>query len=248
MKLQRVYPVVVRWRKGTAPTAGQKITVRLLMAGAQILPTEQVLDAGKPDAAATFYVTPLARGWLRAQRLEIIHDGRKVQEVPLASKATTHRLTWCMLLLTFLLPWFINTYVKHSPFLESTSPGPNNVKVTKINLGVDSNTNKSRILTDVEKTWSDNLPEMPEIVDEYVPQLKPALKNAREWSAETYVELVHASQLQPYSFFGGMIFLFLTLASAVTHRDMRRKRLSKPIPLPNLAKDDADEEVAEATA
>src|SRR5688572_29933558 len=85
MKLQRVYPFVVRWRKGAAPAPREKVTLRLLMAGAQVLPTEQTLDAGKPDAQETFYVTPLARGWLRAQRLEILHNGRKVQELPLAS-------------------------------------------------------------------------------------------------------------------------------------------------------------------
>src|SRR5262245_57073851 len=73
MKLQRVYPFVVCWRRGARPTPGEKVTVRLLMAGAQVLPAEQALDAGNPNAQATFFVTPLARGWLRAQRLEIVH-------------------------------------------------------------------------------------------------------------------------------------------------------------------------------
>src|SRR4051812_29289199 len=88
MRPNRVYPVVVSW-KGAARTAAP-VTVRLVMAGAQVVPPEQTLEPGR-DERATFYVTPLARGWLRGERVEVLQDGRKVQEIRLPCKATTQR-------------------------------------------------------------------------------------------------------------------------------------------------------------
>ena len=61
--------------------------------GAQIVPSEVALDPAKPDKAATFYLTPLALGWLPGVRVEVVHQGRKVQEIPLPCKTVRQRGT-----------------------------------------------------------------------------------------------------------------------------------------------------------
>src|SRR5437763_1577694 len=95
MKLQRVYAVEVSWQKTDRPARPEVLTVRLSAAGAQVVPAEQALDAAKPDAKAIFHVTPLARGWLPNQKLEVLDQaGRKVREIPLACKVVSQRITW----------------------------------------------------------------------------------------------------------------------------------------------------------
>src|SRR4051812_35734299 len=83
MRANRVYPVVVSWKQsGRGRTAGgSPVLVRLVMAGAQVVPSEHPLAPADADGRATFYVTPLAKGWLRGERLEVIQDGHKVQEI-----------------------------------------------------------------------------------------------------------------------------------------------------------------------
>src|SRR5262245_23436911 len=109
MRSQRVYTFKVGWsnKEQSRPPAGARpVTLRLLMAGAQVVPSEQTLDPTKPDASARFYVTPLAKGHLHGERLEILIDDRKVQEVPLQCRVTSQRSTIALLLLTILVPWF----------------------------------------------------------------------------------------------------------------------------------------------
>jgi hypothetical protein len=86
----------------------------LVGGGAQIVPSEQTLDPAKPEKTATFYLTPLALGWLRGARVEAVYQGRKVQEIPLKSKTVRQRATLILLLLTFLVPWLLATF-KNSP-------------------------------------------------------------------------------------------------------------------------------------
>jgi hypothetical protein len=114
MKPRKVYPVEVRWGSTPRPIGTVKqVTVRLLAAGAQVVPNEQVLDASRPELGATFFVTPLADGWLRAQRLEIITQGKKVQELPLATKVVRRCWAWFFLIMAFVLPWLLS-HVRHS--------------------------------------------------------------------------------------------------------------------------------------
>lgn len=115
MRRQRVYQATVSWYNGSKmrpPSGVEPIRVRLIIAGAQIVPSEQVLDPSDPEAAVSFYVTPLADGKLRAEHLEVLIQGRKVKEVLLPARVVTQRRTWMMLLLAVLMPWMINTYVR----------------------------------------------------------------------------------------------------------------------------------------
>ena len=115
MKPRKVYPVEVRWGSTPRPIGTVKqVTVRLLAAGAQVVPNEQILDASRPELSATFFVTPLADGWLRAQRLEVITQGKKVQELPLATKVVRRCWAWFFLILAFALPWLL-TQIRATP-------------------------------------------------------------------------------------------------------------------------------------
>jgi hypothetical protein len=115
MKPRKVYPVEVRWGSTPRPIGTVKqVTVRLLAAGAQVVPKEQILDASRPELGATFFVTPLADGWLRAQRLEVVLNDKKVQELPLATKVVRRRWALFFLILAFALPWLL-TQIKYAP-------------------------------------------------------------------------------------------------------------------------------------
>jgi len=113
MRPQKAYAVQVSWRSKEKARAGTgPYTVRLVMGGAQVVPSEQTMDPTKPGTKATFYVTSLARkGWLKGERLEVLADGEKVQEIGLPAKVTSQRKTWMLLLLTFLVPWFWMHYI-----------------------------------------------------------------------------------------------------------------------------------------
>jgi hypothetical protein len=105
MKRQRVYSYEVSW-KDSRRSSGSPVVVRLIVAGAQVVPSERTLDPAEPKSKAIFYVTPLARkGWLRGERLEVLHDGRKLQEIRLPSKVVSQRLTWVLLGLAIVIPW-----------------------------------------------------------------------------------------------------------------------------------------------
>ena len=80
----------VGWQTGTTGPRQQGIVGCPAIGGPQHLGTEAFsgqtttsAECCRPDAEATFYVTPLARGWLRGERLEVLVNGRKVQELRL---------------------------------------------------------------------------------------------------------------------------------------------------------------------
>lgn len=202
MKLQKVYPVVVRWRNWEKPRSPTQkyVNVRLLLAGAQVLPNEHILDVSRPDAQATFYVTPLARGWLRAQRLEVVLNGRKVQEIPLASKVVSQRLTrWCLLLAIFV-PWIL---------LMMRAGGPNLLR--------------EGIATHVPKT--------AEVIRDRAPALEDMWDRSWEWVGGTYETFVNLLADRSLVFPVAGTFLLLALISWLVHRDKRSTRVGKPIPL-----------------
>jgi hypothetical protein len=123
MRLGRVYPVQVGWARGTRGPVSGPVTVRLVMAGAQVVPLEQPLDTSRPDARATFHVTPIARGWLRGERVEVLREGRKIDEVKLPCKVTSQRCTWFLLFLTFFIPfWVAPLFTREGALVEDEPP------------------------------------------------------------------------------------------------------------------------------
>ncbi len=115
MKRQALYPLVVRWSRsdyGYGPVGGKNaaVVLRPVVPGALVVPTELLLNAGNPDASATFHVTPLARGRLTGARVEVLHQDRRVQSVGLPMKVYRLSPSALLLALAFLIPlWLIMT-------------------------------------------------------------------------------------------------------------------------------------------
>jgi hypothetical protein len=223
MKPNRVYPVVVSWR-GSA-RAATPITVRLVMAGAQVVPAEQTLEPGG-DGRVTFYVTPIARDWMRGERLEVLQDGRKVQEIRLPCKATTQRLTWLLLLLTIFTAWWV------VPIL--TDP----TRVARAPTDRD-------IIEGNPTQYDEGAKGLTSRVKSYLPRLLPAAekhlpKDVTRNLTTDIPEQIGASIYVLYSYENNEnipiaeailgVLILLTLWSWYTHLERRKRRVGKPLP------------------
>jgi hypothetical protein len=112
MRIHKVYPVTV---SSSGEGDAEPVTVRLLMAGAQVVPAEQPMDVGAAGETVTFYVTPLAKGYLRGERLEVLQGGRKIQEIRMPSRVTSQWGTVIWLFWAFFIPWLLLHYFEYSP-------------------------------------------------------------------------------------------------------------------------------------
>jgi hypothetical protein len=220
MKRQKVYSYEVSW-KGASSYRGpaSPVVVRLVVAGAQVVPAERSLDPAKPDVKAVFFVTPLAKGWLRGERVEVLQDGKKVQEIRLPSKVVTQRLAWALLVLAFVLPWLLSHYVMVNHIRELKKPF----------LG-------DQLQTLIE----DNAPLPPEVVTANAKVVPETIYDGvdRLKSAVNYLHLKANDHPDLPTYVGTGTFV-LSLISAFFHRQKRSRRTGKPIPVP---KPDADED------
>jgi hypothetical protein len=109
MKPQRVYALVVEMpkKKGGEIKGGGPVVLRPIIPGALVGPPEQRFDTSEAGNQITFHVTPLARGRLPRARVEVFAAGQAPQEILLPMKAKTQRLTWLLLILAVLVPWFL---------------------------------------------------------------------------------------------------------------------------------------------
>ncbi len=223
MRLQHVYTFKIGWSgKETRPPAGAKpVTLRLLMAGAQVIPAEQTLDPAKPDASVSFHVTPLAKGHLRGERLEVLIDDRKVQEVRLRSSVTSQRLTLVLLALTFLVPWFLLHYCKYSML------APRNGKEFAMMVRTPGALLDARV--------KENVPEVPEFILTNAPMVANWLDQTRDHLTNIYQLIVQTNETYPLAFYAAVVLLLLTLISWRLRGAKRKKLTSKPIPLPAFA-------------
>lgn len=246
MKPQRVYRFEVSWEPSDrAPRGeGKRVTLRLLAAGAQVLPAEQTLDATQPDEKAIFYVTPLAKGWLQNVKLEVLSGSRKIQEIPMASKVVSQRRTLMWFALSFIIPWLILTQLKYSPVLDEETVYAKyfvqgSAKYSGLVKLVEKNENMPR---KVENFIKDNVPEVPELVTDNVPEVESGLKEARSAIAEAVAGLVYVSRTEPLAFYIWGVLILMTLVSAFFSRVTRKRARGKPIPLgPSRRDDDEDE-------
>jgi len=110
MKTQRVYPLRVRFPK--APSFGNvtdhpmegNITVRPIVPGAIVTPSEQSVPLTSIGEQLVFYITPLAYGALPEARLEYSVPTQPVQQLPLNLRGVSQRSTVRSLLLLFIVP------------------------------------------------------------------------------------------------------------------------------------------------
>jgi hypothetical protein len=105
MAVQRVYSMVVELRpeKGGASSvsAGDSVIARPIIPGAHVQPPEQELGPKASNSQITFAVTPLAAGRLKGARLQIMHQGRVLEEVwtPMRGIRPGRILLWTGLML-----------------------------------------------------------------------------------------------------------------------------------------------------
>src|SRR5262245_30879526 len=264
MSPQRVYGVAVSWPKSKderrAPASTPPLTVRLLMAGAQVVPAEHTLDPNDPAAKATFYVTPIAKGWLRNERLEILVGGRKVQEMPLPAKVAGQGLTIALLVLALLIPWFLLSYGKYSPlsltkadveqseyFRKETAQGgltpfekTNILKADDVARKAKSTYPKFASMSNGEilsQRIAREVPPLPDFVNDSVPAVRDGLVTVREKIGDLYDNLIAWNNQYPLAFFFFVGFLVLALISFIVHQDKQKKRWSKAIPIPRAGVD-----------
>jgi hypothetical protein len=112
MRMNQVYPVTV---SGSGRGNYDPVTVRLIVGGAQVVPAEHSIDPSNSADRVVFYVTPIARGYLRGERLEVLQDGRKIQEIPLPSRVTSQSGTLVWFFLALFIPWLMLHYFEYSP-------------------------------------------------------------------------------------------------------------------------------------
>ncbi len=285
MRLQHVYSVVVGWaadRERRPPAGAPPVTVRLLMAGAQVVPTEHTLDPADEDAKATFYVTPLAKGFLRNEKLEILVGGRKVQELPLPCKVVSQKMTAVLLLLALLFPGCMLSYCRYSPLqvterelnedpsyklhltdlemkklmddpINKANPAYRNIhrlrdpevrdpKTGKFDMNLVNGTwklnkgKREKVHAIVEpgevlsNRTANSVPSLPGFLEETF--VKDGLIAFRQKVGDGYDKLIDLETKYQLAFYVFVVFVFLALLSFIFHQDRRKKRLSRPIPLP----------------
>ncbi len=252
MRPQRVYPVTVSWKKSRdADKGSHPVVVRLLGGGAQIVPSEAALDPAKPDRSATFYLTPLALGVLRGVRVEVVHQGRNVLEIPLAASVVRQRRTLVLLLLTFLVPWLLATY-KHGPTPEhwhwaemgndrvwakqAATPG----RAVQLNLEEeippvnDWLHNNMFPLSQVLTSLTSYLGQVYDVVHHAFVN-EPERLPAQPDTIDEIINAVHrVTYYAPYYSF--WLFLVLTVISFLRTQEKRKRKVAPPVELPASAR------------
>lgn len=247
MRPQHVYGVVVTWPKGQerrVPAATPPVTVRLLMAGAQVVPAELPLDPSDANAKATFYVTPLAKGWLRNERLEVLVGGRKVQEVPLPSKVRGQGLTWLLLALAILLPWFLLSYGKYSPLKLNKEDVESVLNTKQVKALPLIQQQEIRFAKDPVEAAQLRIPELRQFdpgqvlhlrlkneLPDYLTDIEGVDEGLKK-VGEMYDNIVVWNGQYPIAFYVFVGLLLLALISFILHQDSRGRKVSRPIPVP----------------
>jgi hypothetical protein len=84
----------------------------------------------------------------------------------------------------------------------------------------------------LEYRITNEMPAMPDFVDSNVPAVKEGLITFRAKVGEGYDNLIDAQKEHPIGFYVFVGFVVLAFLSFVLHQDKRKRRTSKPIPLP----------------
>lgn len=218
MKVQRVYRMVVELRtadKGAAPSisAGDSVIARPVIPGAYVQPMEQDLGPKTTNHTITFSVAPLARGRLKNARLQIVHQGRVLEEIWTPMRGTSQRPTWIFALLSlFSLAYLVSIF----------GPLPN---LSTGETADDSGKTVSGMLMDKLPTYL-NKEELPEFLADYL------TREALAATAQDAYNYVYATPNLNFYLMTG--FLVLTIVSLLWNRPARKRRKGKPMMLPSL--------------
>ena len=208
----RTYPVNIGWQDSERGVAAKPVTLRLEVAGALVVPAQQVIRPADPDDTATFYVTPLSSGKVLYHLIEVHYQNAKVSEMPLKARVVNQRFTYFLLVLAFLVPWLLSKYC--------TTP------IQKDKLGP-----KDSLVALIQEKLPD-LGELNESFPAWLP-LGDWLKKGTEFIGTCYGQLCTWCQRYPIPGYTAMSFLVLTLISSWWHSPKRKRQTSDPIELPD---------------
>jgi hypothetical protein len=242
MRMNKVYPFVVSW-VGAGRDGGEPIAVRLVMAGAQVVPAELTMDPNEPRGTATFYVTPLARGGLRGEKVEVLHQGKKIQEIRMPCHVTSQASTVVWLVLAFLLPWLMMHFFMYSPIgykppvnLDGTEKEVEKPWMTKRTNPKEPS--KPIYVEDdsaalITKRVKHNTPDLKSLVGDFYEDVQSFPGNAYAHLFRNYRDLD-----QPLALYVFVILLCVTFVSFLVRMERRRRVTGRPLPIG--AEGDAD--------
>jgi hypothetical protein len=231
MRPNKVYPLEI---STSGRGDGLPVTLRVVMAGAQVVPAEQTLDVANPRDKVTFYVTPLAKGKLRAECVEVLQDGAKIQEIRIPSKVCTQNRTLVWLALSLLIPWLILHYFVYSPVgfqapleLDGTEkyvrhPWKDYAKGAE---GADPRADRiTHFVTDNTPDIKPLVGNNQDILDQY--------EDARAFPENAYIHLfrLYRDLGQPIALYVFLFFLLIAFISFAWRQEGRKTVYSKALP------------------
>jgi hypothetical protein len=244
MRLHKVYPVTV---SGSGRGDSEPVVVRVVMAGAQVVPAELPLDPSDPSDKATFYVTPIAQGGLRGERVEVLQGGRKVQEIRIPAKVSSQRGTLVWLFLAFFIPWLILHYFVYSPIGYQTPLNPNGTeqyvsqpwKEYKYTPRKDA---KGNVVRDrdgepldargeqITDFFTSNMPKLESLFDDK--DILNIYHDIQDFPRLAYLHLFDSYHNldEPLAFYIFLALMFLTLVSFVLRQEGRKTVYGRPLP------------------
>lgn len=230
MKSQKVYPVQVTWKTPPSKAKGaEPYTVRLVVPGAQVVPSERILSPGKPKEKAVFYVTPLAkRGQLRGERLEVLQDGEKVQEVATPSKVSSLKWVWIFLLLAILVPYVIGEHVQtHKVPTHSKDWNSYTARLDKFTAEYIPHPNTTKTNTPIKDIVKDNKKINKDLLSYYTVAAESLITDVcLVTPADSDGSVIYKLYI-PFWFF--VLFVFFAFLAWWFGREKRSTRVSKPL-------------------
>ena len=237
MRVNKVYPVVV---STTGKGDAEPVVVRVVMAGAQVVPAELPMDPSNPGDKATFYVTPLAKGNLRGERVEVLQGGRKVQEIRIPSKTVSQSSTVVWLALAIIVPWLILHFFDYHPIgyqakldsegREKYERGPQVWSKYKEEKDKEGELNGPKRITNF---ITDNMPKLePMLGLAKDSDVVVYYKDAQDFPRKGYQHLIenYHDLDQPLAFYIFCAFLLIALISFIARQEGRKTVRGKPLP------------------
>ncbi len=223
-------------------------------------PPEHSIDTVDGGDKATFYVTPLAQGVVRAPHLEVVQDGRKIQEIQLPCTVTTQRRALVWLLLALVIPWLIlhyfvyapigyeapikgdgheeyvanpaEQYIRKLPRDEGEAPAKKSDKEPAPAKKAAEPSPTARITHFVQN----NTPQLDRLLDKDSSLLAFYKTDVQGFPERAYIQLLRAhhemyARGHPPAFYVFVLFVFMALISFGWRQERRKKIAGRPLPV-----------------
>ena len=242
MRLQRVYTMVVELRpaemRAPSTSASDSVIARPIIPGAHVQPLEQELGPKSSNNSLVFSVTPLAGGRLTGSRLQILHQGRVLDEIRTPMRATCpgRILLWASLTLLSLA--YLVGILGPLPDLSTGPAAPTRDAAAPMTGDKPETTPaETKQRASVAAVLSQPPGKLPDYLkDEELPErLRDYLSRAKlNGYAQDAYDAIY--QLPNLNFYITAVFLVLTLLSLLWNRPAlwRSRRKGKVMMLPSL--------------